>query len=554
VDVDAIVIGSGAGGLTAALCLAQAGQKVLVLEQHYVPGGWCHSFTLGGYRFSPGVHYIGELGPGGRMRRIYEGLGVANDLEFLELNPDGYDHVIAGGERFDIPKGRAAFAERLKSRFPRDARGIDGYLSAAQRISDELGAALFGVAGVRDLLTLAVRSPTALRYALVSLDRMLKGFVRDPMARAVLASQCGDHGLPPSRAPALLHASVAAHYFDGGYYPRGGGFTLPRAFLRALRRAGGELRLRTRVERILVEKRGSKRQALGVRLSDGTEIRARHVISNADPGVTFGRLVGKEHLSPLLRLRLGRTRYSVSCLSLFMATDLDLRTRGFDSGNYWYCQDTDIDAMYRIGESRASAGMAEIPGMFLTVTTLKDPTKSKNGHHTMEAFWFVSYDSFQAWARSRYGERPEAYVEMKADLQRKMLRTAERIVPGLGDHLVFCELGTPLTNEHYVEATRGNLYGTEKTLWHLGPFSYPVRTEIEGLSMCGASTVSHGVMGATLSGLVAAKQILRCRSHELLRATGQEVKIYPSEDPGSWPEPLRRRVLPSRAEAEAAVA
>ena len=75
-ECDTLVIGSGIGGLTTALCLAKSGQKVKVLEQHYVPGGWCHSFTLEGYRFSPGVHYIGELSKGGRLRNIFEGLGL----------------------------------------------------------------------------------------------------------------------------------------------------------------------------------------------------------------------------------------------------------------------------------------------------------------------------------------------------------------------------------------------------------------------------------------------------------------------------------------------
>lgn len=59
---DTIVIGSGVGGLTAALALARAGQRVLVAEQHYLPGGWSHSFSLAGHQFSPGIHYIGDLG------------------------------------------------------------------------------------------------------------------------------------------------------------------------------------------------------------------------------------------------------------------------------------------------------------------------------------------------------------------------------------------------------------------------------------------------------------------------------------------------------------
>ena len=104
-DYDVIVIGSG-GRLAAAVPLAQAGKKVLVCEQHEIPGGWTQSFTLNGYRFSPGVHYIGGLQPGGRMRSVYEGLGISEDLEFCEINPEGFDHIFIGDEQFDIPKGK----------------------------------------------------------------------------------------------------------------------------------------------------------------------------------------------------------------------------------------------------------------------------------------------------------------------------------------------------------------------------------------------------------------------------------------------------------------
>jgi len=87
---DTIIVGSGVGGLSAAICLAREGQKVLVLEQHDVPGGWCHSFYLNGYRFTPGVHYIGLLDKDQSSSELYEGLGIANDIVFYRMNPKAF--------------------------------------------------------------------------------------------------------------------------------------------------------------------------------------------------------------------------------------------------------------------------------------------------------------------------------------------------------------------------------------------------------------------------------------------------------------------------------
>jgi len=115
--------------------------------------------------------------------------------------------------------------------------------------------------------------------------------------------------------------------------------------------------------------------------------------------------------------------------------------------------------------------------------------------------------------------------------------------------------GTPLTNEHYLNATRGNLYGIEKSPTQVGPWAFSPRTEFDGLfpvragspgppgrdGLCGASALSHGVAGVTQSGIDAAKAVLNCRTRDLLKQNGASLTFLPSEDVSQWPEYLRGR-------------
>ena len=529
-EFDTIIIGSGVGGLATAICLARAGQKVLVLEQHYVPGGWSHSFTLNGQRFSPGVHYVGLIGDGKSTNNLYRGLGIANDMVFFRMNPKAYEHCMIGKETIDLPAGIENLKTALSERFPKEGRNIREYLSLVEKVSEELQL-IPKLKGFWQKITVPFRTKHFGKFALFPLKRVVNWHVSDNLLKAILNIQCGDHGLPANLACFPVHCSVMSHYFDGGYYPMGGGGGIVKAMTNGVKRHGGEVRVKQSVQKILIE----NNKAIGVLLADGAKILAKTIVSNADPSITYLNLIGKEHLNKSMIKKLAKTKYSVTSLILFLTLDMDVTQFGIDSGNIWLMKDENGDENFKDLMVNDIAQGVEFPAVFISCTTMKDPVSFNGRYHNFEVVTYVDYDNLPDFGTDDYHN--ENYTKFKEKVIAKLMNNIEKIIPGAKRHIVQVELGTPKTNEFYINSTKGNVYGTEKKLSQVGPFSFKNKSEIDNLFLCGASTLSHGVGGATHSGVMAASMILDCLPEDLLRDDpGQKLRIYDAEDCSSWPE------------------
>ena len=542
---DTIIVGSGVGGLSAAICLSRAGQKVLVLEQHDVPGGWCHSFYLNGYRFTPGVHYVGLLDKGQSTSELYEGLGIANDIAFYKMNTKGFEHCWIGNERFDYPSNFEDFKTALIERFPHEKKGIIKYLTLVRKIGRQLQL-LPNLRGFWQHITIPFRTKHMGKYSPFSLKRVINWHVKDPLLQSILNVQFGDHGLPPSKASFIMHAAIMDHYASGGFYPMGGGGALVKAMTNKIKKHHGKVQTRTKVKRILIEG-NKKKRAVGVELDSGEQILAKRIISNADPEITYFKLIGKEHLSTKLNKKLDKTKYSCTSLMLFLTVDMDVKQAGLDSGNIWLLADENLDAIYTNSQKIDILEDKEFPGMFISCTSLKDPISFDGRYHTIEAITYINYEAFAAFQNEKE-KRSKAYSNFKEQIIQKFLRSLEKVVPNIKANIVHQELGTPLTNEYYVNTTKGNVYGTEKSLKHLGPFAYKMKSEIEAMYMCGASTLSHGVAGASYSGVQTAASILGCKQDDLIQPDNtQNLRIYDAEDDIDYPDWMQKKIALKKA-------
>ena len=508
-DWDAVVIGSGLGGLSAAAHLATNGKRVLVCEQYDVAGGCTQMFRRkNAWQFDVGLHYVGGVHTG-EIASVLRGVGLDGRMDWIEMDPDGFDTLLFPSHEVRVPKSWPAYRERLLAAFPHEAEGLGRCLKVLESVAQQLRKA--GVPKSRlDYLRYPLRAPSVVAWGMRPLTDLFDHCKLSAESRAILVAQSGTYATPPSRTPVALHAGLLDHYLDeGAYYLSGGGQMLAAHLLDVIHTHGGRVRTHAHVDHIAVE----KGHARGVRLIGGEEIRADIVVSTADIKQTFTSLLDETAVSPRFRKRVAGFRMATPLFCVYLGLDRDL-AETMPNTNYFVHPDYDPEGAY----SRATDGeIAPDPCVYITSATVKDPHGNHHapeGCSTLELMTWTT-PSPKAWgidaadaAHSGYSKN-ERYRQTKDALASQMIAIAEGVVGELRPHIKWQEAATPLTQERYTLSADGSSYGIELATDQMGPRRPAPQTPIGGLYLAGASARrGHGIVGALMGGRDAASEIL----------------------------------------------
>ena len=497
---DVVIIGSGISGLATGAILSKEGKRVLVLEQHYTPGGMTHTFKRNDYEWDVGVHYVGEVSSNTMMiKKVYDYV-CDTPIEWADMG-EVYDVAWFGNERYEFRKGRKQFTEYFTSLFPEEKAAIEKYVELLLAM-EGYGMGYFAekvVPGFISKLIGNLMRKKYLKYALRTTKSVLDELFKSDKLKAILTSQYGDMGLPPGQCSFAMHAGVTKHYMEGGYYPVGGSGVFFDKIAPTIKNRGGEILVRATVNEILTE----NGKAIGVKMSDGKTILAKTVISTIGLDITYRKLLPANVQNNLkLPEKMEGLSNSISYCCLYLglkhtAVELDI-----PKSNFWifperYDHDTNMND-YVSGKTN------QLPVVYISFPGAKDPDFQNRypGRCTIEIITLVNYDKFKPWENEKWRHRGEIYEHLKETISNELLEYLYKYLPQLKGKIDYQELSTPLTARHFGAHPLGELYGLSHTTERFKSRMLKPQTPIKGLYLAGQDIITAGVAGGLMSSII----------------------------------------------------
>ena len=504
---DAIVIGSGIGGLCCGGLLAKAGKKVLILEAHTKPGGAAHGFEKNGYKFESGPSLwsgIGSWPTTNPLGQVLKALNQKVDLiKYHDWNvqiPEG-DYTIGVGDK--------RFLDQINSISGKEA--IDEWNRFIQLIKP-IGAAANAIPllalnqNKETVFQLLKRSKNLLTHfkSFKYLGGSFGGFVdenlKDQFLRNWVELLCFlISGLSKDETNAAAMATLFDDWFKPNAYleyPKGGSASIVQALLNGINSFGGKLKLNSKVSKIIVE----RNKAIGVELNNGEKIFAENIISNADIWNTVD-LIPKE-ISKFWREEKSRTPKCKSFLHIHL---------GFNANGL---EDIPLHSIWV--NDWAKGITAERNVVVLSIPSALDATMSPPNKHVLHGYTPAN-EPWEKWENLQIGSKE--YEMMKEERCSIFWEPIKKLIPDIHERIEVKMLGTPLTHQRFLNAKNGSYGPALSAAEGLFPGT---KTPIKNLFLCGSSTFPGiGIPPVAASGAIAAISILGSKyQRELIEELG----------------------------------
>jgi all-trans-retinol 13,14-reductase len=485
---DFVVIGAGISGITSAITLAQNGYQVALLEKAGQTAPLLRGFSRRGVHFDTGFHYTGGLGPGEPLERFFRYLGLSEGLSSYPFAAEGSDHFRCErpGFEFHVPTGYARLQEKLGAAFPAERDAIKNYLAQVR-----------ATCATMPYLNLdAEIDPNAVLQRILgpTLQETLDALTGNRMLKSLLSMHSLLYGVSCDEVSFALHAAIVGNYYQSTHGIRGGGLRLASACDARLAALGVDVRCSSEVTGLLVDAGGA---FAGVRLADGEALACNAAIATVHPRMLL-ELAPKGTFRPAYRKRLGALEETVSAFLCFAVAKQPLPALA--GVNRFLLPDA--GCLCELGKRPVGEGALYLSAAY------------RAGERVPHGFIGICPTQFTAttpWAASRFGKRPAAYRQFKAQVLERMQSQIEGAYPDLAGNIEFIEGSTPLTLRDFGNTPLGGLYGVKHMAGQYNP--QPV-TRIPGLYLAGQAIVAPGIMGAVISGLLACGTIL---GHDLMR-------------------------------------
>ena len=481
---DVVVIGSGIGGLVTATQLAAKGAKVLVLERYIIPGGSGGYFKRGEYRFDVGASMIFGFGDRGTTNLLTRALAAVDMKIETYADPVQIHYHLPDNLDLRVHRDYEKFLRELIAIFPHEEEGIRAFYGKCWEVFNYLNSMeLLSLEEFRYLTRVFFQKPLSClglaKYLPLNVGDIARKYIKDPKLLQFIDMECYLWSVVPADKTPMINAGMvfSDRHYGGINYPKGGVGQIAQKLADGLVRTGGEIKYKARVKEIILE----NGKAVGVRLADNTEYRAKRVVSNATRWDTFGKLLPPEQMPTKEKKWQQRYKKSPSFLSLHLGVDAKVLPEGTD------CHHILLESWDKMEENEGT--------IFVSIPTLLDSDLAPTGYHIVHTFTPSSIEDWQ-------GLSPQEYENKKEAAANKLIDRLEAIFPGISAGLDYQEVGTPRTHRRFLGREDGT-YGPVPRRKLAGLLGMPFnRTSIPGLYCVGDSTFpGQGLNAVAFSGM-----------------------------------------------------